>query len=405
MAWTAYLRSEAADGELVFDSPEALARALVDERLQTAQSLDRIGSLQTEISVKDNTIQSLQTENSKLSEQAEKLKSSPGAVPASKSQLRLERQRALAIKEAEYLRAQLKTYDTEETIFQPENVDEAKRKRIQELEDMVEQYHQEVQKLHGELTAQEKLPAPEPVSNKRPREEDENEAELLGELRRKNRKLQDNLGKVQANNKVLEKDLSVAKERLAVAATQSKTRILSLRSNPTSDHEAIKQTTLDALRKENADLLAQIGGHNVPSVPRSTLESTRLEITKAEAALASEKTSNNRLRKVWGAKTVEFREAVKSLLGWDLVFMKDDKMRATSFYYPSRGDEENSILFDGERGTMKISGGPQSAYALKIADQMRFWIKDRKSIPCFLAALTLEFYDEANRDGTLMIDV
>lgn len=85
--------------------------------------------------------------------------------------------------------------------------------------------------------------------------------------------------------------------------------------------------------------------------------------------------------------------------------MKDGKMRVTSFFYPSKGDDENSIVFDGDRGTMKISGGPESAFAKKISDQIKFWVKERGSIPCFLAALTLEFYEEANRDGTLRVDV
>jgi len=54
---------------------------------------------------------------------------------------------------------------------------------------------------------------------------------------------------------------------------------------------------------------------------------------------------------------------------------------------------------------MKISGGPESAFAVKIADQIKFWVKEKGSIPCFLAALTLEFYDEGNKDGTLRVDV
>ena len=85
--------------------------------------------------------------------------------------------------------------------------------------------------------------------------------------------------------------------------------------------------------------------------------------------------------------------------------MRDGKMRVSSFFYPSTSDDENSIVFDGERGTMKISGGPESAFAVKIGDQIKFWVKERGSIPCLLAALTLEFYEEANRDGTLRVDV
>jgi mitotic spindle assembly checkpoint protein MAD1 len=408
LAWTAYLQSEAgADGQLEFDSPEALARALVAERLQTATLVERIGGLEPELSSKDSVIQALEAEKSALAVQFEKLKSSGSTSNSSKVQLRLERQKALAIKEAEYLRAQLKTYDTEDTTFQPENVDESKMKRIQELEDMVDQYRQEVQTLHSELAIRETSPvqASEPTGTKRPRDDSEDN-ERLGQYARKNRKLQDELATLQTSTKLLQKELSVTKERLKSASEASKTRILSLRSNPTSDYEAIKLSTLEALRQENADLLSQLSGTGpLTSVPASSLTASQHAITAAQDALASEKKRNDRLMKVWGAKSSEFRQLVISLLGWDVVFMKDGKMRVTSFFYPSKGDDENSIVFDGERGTMKISGGPESAFAVKIADQIRFWVKERESIPCLLAALTLEFYDEANKDRTLRVDV
>lgn len=409
LAWTAYLQSEVGtEGQLEFDSPEALARALVAERLQTATLVERIGGLEPELSSKESIIQSLEAEKSKLTTEVEKLKSTGGSGN-SKAQLRLERQRALAVKEAEYLRAQLKAYDAEDDTFQPDNVDESKVKRIQELEDMVDQYRQEVQNLHGELTTRESqpvaAPAAEVTGSKRPRDDSEDN-ERLGQYARKNRKLQDELTTLQTSNKLLQKELSVTKERLAVASQASKTRILSLRANPTSDYEAIKHSTLEALRQENADLLLQLKGRGaLTTIPASSLAASQRAIKEAQDALASEKKRNDRLMKVWGAKSSEFRQLVISLLGWDVVFMKDGKMRVTSFFYPSKGDDENSIVFDGEKGTMKISGGPESAFALKIADQIKFWVKEKGSIPCFLAALTLEFYEEANRDGTLRVDV
>ncbi|CAG8974490.1 hypothetical protein HYALB_00011640 [Hymenoscyphus albidus] len=409
LAWTAYLQRQAGpDGSFEYNSPEELARALVAERIQSATSIERIGALEAELSSKDLILQNFEAEKSVLSTQIEKLKVAGSAASETKSQLRLERQRALAIKEAEYLRAQLKTYDTEDTIFQPENVDEAKTKRIQELEDMVDEYRQEVQTLHADIAAQEKAkPAsasPPEVGSKRPRDDSEDH-ERIGELSRKNRKLQDDLSTLQTSNKLLEKELSVAQQRLSAAENQSKTRILSLRQNPTSEVEAIKLATLTTLRRENNDLLARLQGlPNVPSVPTSALEAAQLSIEEAEARLASEIKRNDRLKKVWGNKSAEFRQAVISLMGWEVAFMKDGKTRLTSYFYPSRGDEENSIVFDGERGTMKVSGGKDSAFAVKIGDQIKFWLKERGSIPCLLAALTLEFYEEANRDKTLRVD-
>jgi mitotic spindle assembly checkpoint protein MAD1 len=307
----------------------------------------------------------------------------------------------------EYLRAQLKTFDTEDTTFQPENVDEAKIKRIQELDDMVDQYRQEVQTLHADLAAREtSTPVPETAGTKRPRDPTEDN-EHIGVLSRKNRKLQDELTTIQTSTKVLQKELQVAQERLTAATKQSSTRILSLRSNPTSDHEALKQSTLDALRKENTDLLAHIQSgkrSSVATIPISSLEAAQRDVRNAQLELASEKKGKDRLMKVWKLKTHEFRELVISLLGWDVVFMPNGKTKVSSFFYPSNGEEENSIEFDGERGTMKVSGGPQSKFAGRIGEQIKFWVHDKGSVPCFLAALTLEFYEEMNRDSTMTVD-
>jgi mitotic spindle assembly checkpoint protein MAD1 len=409
LAWTAYLQNQTgSDGQVEFDSPEALARALIEERFQRATLVERLGALEAELSEKDSIVSSLEQEKSTLTEELKASKSAEsGPGVDSQALLRLERQRALAIKEVEYLREQLKAFDTEDTTFQPESVDEAKVKRIQELEDIVDQYRHEVENLHVELTSREATkPATETVGSKRPREEAE-DSERLGQLSRKTRKLQDELSTAQTNSKILEKELAVTKERLTAATKQSKTRILSLRSNPTSDFEAIKTATLNSLRKENADLLAQLrsGLASTDSVPLSSLEVAEREVKQAEEAVKSEKKMNDRLKKVWHAKTQEFRELVVSLLGWDVVFLSNGKMRVTSYFYPSKGDHENSIEFDGDKGTMKVSGGPQSAFAMKIKEQIKFWVHGKGSVPCFLAALTLEFYEEANKDGTLRVDV
>jgi mitotic spindle assembly checkpoint protein MAD1 len=46
---------------------------------------------------------------------------------------------------------------------------------------------------------------------------------------------------------------------------------------------------------------------------------------------------------------------------------------------------------------MKISGGPNSLFAMEIKPLIKFWVEERKDIPCFLAAMTLDFYDKTTR--------
>lgn len=354
LAWTAYLQSQAGeDGQLEFDSPEALAHALVDERFQTASLIDRLGSLEPQLSEKDLIITALEEEKRKFHEQLEKVKSTPSGGDA-KAMTRLTRQKALAVKEVEYLRAQLKALDNEESTMELPSFSEDKSERIQKLEDMVEQYRIEVQTLHDELAAA-KIEAPAPAAEitgaKRARSDGE-ESEQLGQLLRKNRKLQDEISKLQISAASLQKELSVTQERLKAATQHSKTRILSLRNNPTSEVEAIKFSTLSALRAENAALLAQLqdGSAAADVVPVVTLEAAQRDLKEMEAVVKSKDKHMTRLKQIWGAKTLEFREGVSSLLGWKVDFLPNGKMKVTSLFYPSTEDNENSIVFDGENG-------------------------------------------------------
>ncbi|EJT70145.1 spindle assembly checkpoint component MAD1 [Gaeumannomyces tritici R3-111a-1] len=418
-AWTAYLQNEAvsSDGETELDSPEAVARALVQERLNSASLLEKLGSLEPELGQREEAIRQLEVEKAELSAELEKVKSMPRAEPAGpadKGRLRLERQRALAVKEVEYLRAQLKTFDAEDVAFQPENFDQAKAERVQQLEDLVDKYKAEVQSLHQEMSSLESSATSPAVAaaagTKRPRESDENhvssavQSEQLGQLARKNRKLQEELAALQKSHRLADKELRVAKAQVSTAKESSRVRVLSLRSNPTSDHEAVKASRLRALERENAELLEHVARKGAASsfrtVPLSALDAARREVEDAKAEAASAHKTSKRLKEVWAAKSGEFKEAIFSTLGWTVTFIPNGKMRVESVYHPSESDEhENSIVFDGERGTMKVGGGPRSAFAQRIDDQIRFWVREKGCIPGFLAALTLEFYEEHSKSS------
>ncbi|EGR44849.1 uncharacterized protein TRIREDRAFT_111774 [Trichoderma reesei QM6a] len=411
LAWSAYLEKVSETGQAEFDSPEAIARALVQERLTSAAYVEQLGAVRAEVTALQAQLQALEEENAQLKSQLENATTTAQAANTDKVRMRLDRQRALALKEVEYLRAQLKAFDTEEHTMQPEGFDEARAARIQELEDMVDNYKMEVQRLHAELSSMEQSasqqsssPLPQLLSagTKRSRAEDDAVHEQMGQLTRKNRKLQEELTSAQTQVAMLEKDLSTTREQLAAAKEQTKTRILSLRSNPTSDHEAIKRATLEALQKENRDLLATLRSRetdpSIPLIPTSVLGAMEREIAAAKAETASAQKSARRLKEVWGSKSHEFKEAIFSTLGWTVTFIPNGKMRVESTFYPSQTDEhENSIVFDGERGTMKVGGGPKSAFARKIADHIAFWVREKGCIPGFLAALTLEFYEEHAR--------
>ena len=109
-SWTVYLQNEStASGQAEFESPEALARALAEERLDRVALVEKMGALEPELSEKDNLIKSLEAENFRLKGGSEKPRLGGGPNHAG-ALARLERQRALAVKEVEFLRVQLVLY-------------------------------------------------------------------------------------------------------------------------------------------------------------------------------------------------------------------------------------------------------------------------------------------------------
>lgn len=415
-SWTSYLESEGPDGEATFETPEQMAKAFLQERLERLSLVDKLGSVQPELIVKDENIRVLEDEKARLQSEIDTLRAAAtttSATPApadAKARARLERQKNLAVKEVEYLRAQMKTFEAEEAEFNAEQIDEEHTKRVHELEGMLEKYRGELQALHAELSSLESQPHATPsqailaTPKKRSREEEEEADERLGSLRRKLRTAQDALTQSEKQTAILEAELKASATQLNSLKETSRTRVLELRSNPTADAEAIKLSTLKTLREENAALLAQVEGN--PSsgkvVPISTLAAARLTLDELKATLQQTEKKSLRLKQIFATKSLEFREAVASILGWKLDFMPNGRVKATSILYPSHIDsdgeeEENSITFDGENGTMKVSGGPNSVFAGEIRQAVEFWVEGRKEIPCFLAALTLEFYERTTR--------
>jgi len=421
--WTSLLER---DGENEFGSPEAVVKALIQQRIECASVMDRLGTIESDLTEKDEIIKALDADKASLKVELEKVKSLQAAQtePANdnKAYKRLERQRLLAVKEVEYLRAQLKTFDTEETILMDnQNFDALRSEQIKQLETLVDQYKTEVQTLHSDMSKLESAPpaAAQPEEargTKRSAESQEPDGEShsqLGALLRKNKNLQIALQKTAQQSQMLATDLQATKAQLKALRETSKTRMLELRDNPTARAEAIKMSTLRTLKEENAGLLAQLRGEDlqgVKVVPVSTVDALKLDLKDMEMVVAEKEKRMRRQREIWTQKAAEFRDVIASVLGYKVNFLPNGKAKVSSMYYGQTQDadedsdeeDEHYIVFDGDNGTMKISGGPDSAFGEEIRDLVNFWVKEKKQIPCFLAAMTLEFYEKfANNSGKL----
>ena len=201
-SWTSILQTE--DQRAEFESPEAVVRALVQARIENASLVDKIGTIKSEVAEKIEMIKNLEEEKTNLQKEVEKLRSNGGIGTGadSRAKTRLDRQRVLAIKEVEYLRAQLKTFDVEETTMNPEEnrFDAQKSEHISQLEGLLSEHREELHKLHEELSKHETAVVGDshaPRGTKRPLSpaDSDAESERFAVLVRKNRILQDSLSK------------------------------------------------------------------------------------------------------------------------------------------------------------------------------------------------------------------
>ena len=190
-------------------------------------------------------------------------------------------------------------------------------------------------------------------------------------------------------------------------------RCLVLSDNPVSRDHAIRTATLDALRKENEGLLEQIhtlqaaaaaapaaaAAADAPLVPLQTVDNLRAEIAQLHETIRARDKGLLRLKQVFTAKANEFREAVQSLFGYKLRFLENGKVKLTSAY--ACGARSTTLVFrsdEGNVGQMKLQGEAMDGLA-NVAHLRDYWLSDgiRHSVPCFLAALNLELYENTTQ--------
>ena len=439
-AWTTLLESESTnDTDVTFERPEDLARAYLSERLEKLSLVDQLGNATPAIAARDEQIQSLESQLHTLREESKQSQttstttvSTSSSGPDAKLKARLERQRTLALKEVDYLRAQLRNFDDEQAEMTSETFDNVRSERIQELEKLLDEHRAELASLSSSLDkAEAGAPSQPTTGSKRAREDTDEDAERAGSMARKARKLQDELNKVSNARALLEKELHATRSQLETLKASSQTRILEFRANPTAEAARIKQDALDTLRSENESLLSQLetlqdnqggatrsGRTKGKMVPASTAERLRTELEEKQHQIAQMEKKEKRLKSMFSTQVKQFRDACVSVLGWDLNILPNDRAKVTSKFdlkenkdggnqSEEEGDgddgEERSIVFDAKAGTMKVSGGPRSKFADEIRGNIEYWVDGRKEVPCFLAACTLEFWERATGGVTTKI--
>lgn len=143
-AWNTFL--ETSEGN---HRPEEISRDLHRERAARKLDQERLQTYESELTDSRTRLQTLEqtvdTLNSQVQNKQDQL------TRTERRYERVERQKNLAQREVQFLKEQLKTYDSEETVFfNGANIDAQKLARIEGLEKLVQQYKSELDRVKTE---------------------------------------------------------------------------------------------------------------------------------------------------------------------------------------------------------------------------------------------------------------
>ncbi|KAJ3332347.1 coiled-coil domain-containing protein mad1 [Blyttiomyces sp. JEL0837] len=387
--WTSFLEQ---NDDVGIESPYALTKALASERLEIALLKEQFGAdaakvkgLEAHVAQLEERLQEIEavraTAVSQLEEEVRKLK-------------RSEKSRELGLKEIQFLREQLRSYDMEE-MNESSNFDPLKLERIRGLEELLSDSKSQIQTLEQELksihaeSASSSQSAPMVVDIYSPAAIDKiSSLEIeLADLKKENALLK-------KENKSLDDQVGILEKAVGRGEYDSATtRIVQLLDNPELQELSIRQDMLNALKGENQRLLQQISNSNSTTglVPVESLRVMELESKKIKQALEEKDRRFARLKDVYKDKAQEFKEAVFSLLGYEVDF-QEGRVRLKSTF---ANEDDASFLFasnSNDSGTMQLVGGsPEATASLDHARQ--FYIAQNESIPAFLASVTLSWWE------------
>ena len=296
-AWNTFLESNEGN-----QRPEEISKELSRERLAHKADQERLQSQETELEELRKRIRTLEGNVENLSSEAHAKQEQ--LTKLERRYERLDRQKTLAQREVNFLKEQLKTYDSEETVFMSgAGVDAQKAARIEGLEKLVDGLKSELERVTKEGPLAE--PATENNKRKRPEIPDQDE-----ESRRKVRVLQNgifygsrtnqDLTKSRQSEALLQKEVTSLKsqlESLEKVVKLSRTRVLELKDNPAARYQAVQKKHLDQLTTENAALLQRLQGKGI-GVPKETLERMKGELERMETLVAQKEKRMMRLKEV-----------------------------------------------------------------------------------------------------------
>ncbi|KAG0211307.1 coiled-coil domain-containing protein mad1 [Mortierella sp. GBA30] len=418
--WNVFLeRSDMTD----FNSPYDLAKTVASLRGDKATLTELKGELEAIVKARDAYIDQLEKQ---LRDLKKNLISQEEYCREQESITRRhERAKDLALRQVESFKQQLKSYDDEETKLMGASYDNQKITRIEQLEKLVQEYHEKLEIALASANTQAPSSTDSTGSIDLIRAIDSenvavytqlnNEKDILFEAKQRLEQELDLLRKENASldAKVLEHELAIG----AGAFNPATSRVLELKDSPASRHQAVRQHMLDSLREENTALLKtlaqlqhqqqsfptfrtdengdqEVTVKNEGLIPAASYNRLKEDHTRLQDEMAEKTKLSKRLKQEWTLKAKEFLEAVRSLLGYKFTFHENGRVELTSVYTT---EEKQSFVFTSglnDEGTMQLVGSGSQKYMDEHKESFDHWVNQLGSIPAFLSRVTLDLVEE-----------
>ncbi|KAF9196634.1 coiled-coil domain-containing protein mad1 [Haplosporangium sp. Z 11] len=422
--WAAFLETSDMTN---FDSPYKLAKTIASLRGDKAILTDLNGELEAEVKSQDFYILHVEKQLKELTDcvvgQEEYCKEQAALAR------RHERAKELALRQVESLKAQLKSYDTEEAQLMDGSYDAQKSARIEQLENLVQEYHAKLEAAMASSTkgAMSDKDAKDDTGSRKLLEtiQDDHTTTFV-RLKLEKRTLFEAKSRLEQEIEFLRKenaalDAKIQEHEYAIGAgafNPVTSRVLELKDNPASRHQAVRQHMLDSLAEENAVLLKlvaqlqqqhqqqgqslqvdengdqQVELNDTGIIPAASFKRLTEEHQRLQTEMTEKDKRTKRLRQEWKLKSGEFLEAVRSLLGYKVVFHDNGQVELASVY---NAQAEQSFLFTSgvdDEGTMQMVGSRSQEYMEQHKEALDYWVNRHGSIPAFLSRVTLDLVEK-----------
>nr|KAG5709485.1 hypothetical protein BaRGS_023167 [Batillaria attramentaria] len=286
---------------------------------------------------------------------------------------RLRRKLLLVTKERESYKRILDGYESEITVPVPAS------SRIQELEDVVEGYRQQVQELETQLQQTNELHA-------------QTAARCFQVVQ-----MEQELKKAVEEKEILE--MRIEQRNLQGDYDPTRTKVLHFSANPASLAQQQREKEVERLQEENArlaarvQLLEQSGGpvedltmqveKQLESVPESKL------VEELKAQLSREELRKQRLVEAFKKTSQEFRETCYQLLGYKIDLPCTGQYRLASMY--SSSPQDYLLFKQGSSGEIQML---ETEFSRQQQDKMELYLQTRDSIPALLSSITLDLFNQ-----------